>query len=71
MDSLSPQRILHKPMTILQVAREHGSNKLQSSFASWLLEKKFFLHYYANTIHTLHIRFYIAKMPLVVEDSLR
>jgi hypothetical protein len=42
MDSLSPQRILHKPMTILQVAREHGSNKLQSSFASWLLEKKFF-----------------------------
>jgi hypothetical protein len=58
MDSLSPQRIPHKPMTVLQVARGHCSNRLQSSFASWLLEKTFFTllckHYSHIAYEVLH-----------------
>jgi hypothetical protein len=60
MDSLSPQRILHKPMTVLQVARQ---------VFPWLLRKKKF-HYYANTIHILYMRFCITKMTFVIGDSL-
>jgi hypothetical protein len=66
-------------MTVLQVAREHYSNRIQSSFAFYLLKKKFclllvgegfFLHYYTNTIHILHMRFYIVKMSFIIGDTL-
>jgi hypothetical protein len=70
MDSLSPQRIPHKPMTVLQVACKHCNNMLKSSFASWLLEKKFFTllckHYSYITYEVLH-----QQNAFVVGDSLR
>jgi hypothetical protein len=63
-------------MTVLQVAREHYSNRIQSSFAFCLLEKKFclllvgegfFLHYYTNTIHILHMSFTLSKCLSLLE----
>jgi hypothetical protein len=57
MDSLSPQRILHKPMTVLQVAREHCSNRLQSSFSLAVGKEKISLlckHYSHIVYEVLH-----------------
>jgi hypothetical protein len=61
------QHIPHKPMIILQMACKSTNNSLQSSFGSCLLEKIFFALLYK---HYLHI-FYITKISLVVEDTLK
>jgi hypothetical protein len=70
MDSLSPQHIPHKPITVLQVACKHCNNMLKIKFCLLAVGEEFFLHYYANTIHILHMRFYISKMPLLLEIAL-
>jgi hypothetical protein len=68
MNSLSLQHIPHKSMSY----KWHVNTIVICCNQVFQIDcwRRFFLYYYAHTIYTLHMRFYITKMTFVVRDGL-
>jgi hypothetical protein len=70
LDTLSPQRKTNASITPTIEEASKGATCLQNQFCLLRWRNKN-LHYYAYTIYTVHMSFYIAKMPSHVKDSLK